>query len=170
MPAKNYKSKSRTSASSKKLKLKWWYVLPVIAIVVLAGYLIVRYSNASVLTVFNKTVANKGLITYTGTQDKQGYGKAANTPAKANINYDQSKNSKRICARVIGTDVNGTNGAQGELSLWLPAGNPQAVKFYAKGEKTVCISNQPPYYPTRIEVKKLSGSSLNVINIYGTSY
>ena len=41
-------SKSRTSSSKKKnLKLKWWYVLPVVAIVAVAGYAIVRSSQAS---------------------------------------------------------------------------------------------------------------------------
>ena len=41
-------SKTRTSSSKKKnLKLKWWYVLPVVAIVAVAGYAIVRSSQAS---------------------------------------------------------------------------------------------------------------------------
>ena len=46
MPANAIKTKSRT-AKSKGPKLKWWYVLPVIAIVVAAGYLVIRYSQAS---------------------------------------------------------------------------------------------------------------------------
>ncbi len=42
------KSKSRTSTSKKKnLKLKWWYVLPVILVVAISGYAIVRFSEAS---------------------------------------------------------------------------------------------------------------------------
>lgn len=41
--------KSRTSKkSSSKTNLKWWYVLPVVAIVAVAGYAIVRFSEASV--------------------------------------------------------------------------------------------------------------------------
>ena len=43
------KSSSRTSTSKKNnLKLKWWYVLPVILVVAIAGYAIVRFSEASV--------------------------------------------------------------------------------------------------------------------------
>lgn len=41
-------SKSRTSKNKyKKSKLKFWYAIPVIAIMALAGYLIVRFSFAS---------------------------------------------------------------------------------------------------------------------------
>lgn len=41
-------SKSRTSSSKKKnSKLKWWYVLPVIALVAIGGYAIVRSSEAA---------------------------------------------------------------------------------------------------------------------------
>jgi hypothetical protein len=48
MPVKGQLTKSRTAKSTKKgPKLKWWYILPVIAIVAVAGYAIVRYSNAS---------------------------------------------------------------------------------------------------------------------------
>jgi hypothetical protein len=48
---KNYtnltKPRSRTSKrKGKGIKLKWWYVLPVIAIVASAGYLIIRFSEA----------------------------------------------------------------------------------------------------------------------------
>jgi hypothetical protein len=49
MPVKGKTTKSRTAKSKGKgLKLKWWYILPVIAIVAVAGYAIVRYSQASV--------------------------------------------------------------------------------------------------------------------------
>ena len=43
------KTKTRISKSTKKgPKLKWWYILPVIAIVAVAGYAIVRYSQAAI--------------------------------------------------------------------------------------------------------------------------
>ena len=49
------KSSSRTSSSKKNnLKLKWWYVLPVILVVAIAGYAIVRFSEASVGTAYKK--------------------------------------------------------------------------------------------------------------------
>jgi len=43
----NGQAKTRTSKNkSKQTKLKWWYILPVIAIVAVAGYAIVRFSEA----------------------------------------------------------------------------------------------------------------------------
>jgi len=41
------KSKSRTSSKKTKSSLKWWYILPVIAIVAVAGYAIVRFGEAA---------------------------------------------------------------------------------------------------------------------------
>ncbi len=47
MPTKVNGSNSRTaSKKNKSAKLKWWYILPVIAIVAIAGYAIVRFSEA----------------------------------------------------------------------------------------------------------------------------
>ncbi len=47
MPTKVKGSNSRTaSKKNKSAKLKWWYILPVIAIVAIAGYAIVRFSEA----------------------------------------------------------------------------------------------------------------------------
>jgi len=49
MPVKGQMNKTRTAKSTKKgPKLKWWYTLPVIAIVAVAGYAIVRYGQAAV--------------------------------------------------------------------------------------------------------------------------
>ena len=45
MPVKK-QSKTRTSKLKSKNQLKWWYILPVIAIVAVAGYAIVRFSEA----------------------------------------------------------------------------------------------------------------------------
>ena len=41
------KSRVNNKTNNKKINLKWWYVLPVLFFVALAGYLIVRFSNAS---------------------------------------------------------------------------------------------------------------------------
>lgn len=41
------KSRINIKNKKKKITLRWWYVLPVILVIVLAGYFIVRFSNAS---------------------------------------------------------------------------------------------------------------------------
>ena len=46
MSSKIKRTKLRTSKKSKQTKLKWWYILPVILIVAVAGYTIVRFSEA----------------------------------------------------------------------------------------------------------------------------
>ena len=46
MSTKAKTTKSRTSNNKKANKLKWWYILPVIVIVAIAGYAIVRFSEA----------------------------------------------------------------------------------------------------------------------------
>lgn len=57
MPVNSRMNKTRTSKNKRKAaKLKWWYVLPVIVIVAVAGYLVIRYSQAGVSD--NKTVGN----------------------------------------------------------------------------------------------------------------
>ena len=73
------KTKTRTSKSTKKgPKLKWWYILPVIAIVAVAGYAIVRYSQAS-SEAYVKTVDNGGITSSNPFYKyyKQGYGNIA---------------------------------------------------------------------------------------------
>ena len=46
MASRTKTTKSRTSKKFKQTKLKWWYILPVILIVTVAGYAIVRFSEA----------------------------------------------------------------------------------------------------------------------------
>ena len=59
-PTTKFKSSSRTSSSKKKnLKLKWWYALPVIAIVAVTGYAIVHYSKAAT-NMYVRNVDNGG--------------------------------------------------------------------------------------------------------------
>jgi hypothetical protein len=49
MPVNGQMNKARTAKTKGKgLKLKWWYVLPVIVLVAGAGYLVIRYSQAGV--------------------------------------------------------------------------------------------------------------------------
>ena len=67
-------SKSRTSSSKKKnLKLKWWYVLPVVAIVAVAGYAIVRSSQASGESGWRTLSSNPPLICKNGTRIDKGW-------------------------------------------------------------------------------------------------
>ncbi len=62
MPVKGQMNKTRTAKSKvKSLKLKWWYVLPVIAIVAAAGYLVIRYSQAGVTSALRGGFGNKRL-------------------------------------------------------------------------------------------------------------
>ena len=57
---KSRSSKSRSSKSNKNNNnLKWWYVLPVIAIVAVAGYAIVRFSEAGAGSIY--TVRANGI-------------------------------------------------------------------------------------------------------------
>ncbi len=63
------KSTIARTGSKKKMTLKWWYVLPVIAVVAIAGYAIVTFSEASSLPrnltqlkVYNRITARDGVV------------------------------------------------------------------------------------------------------------
>jgi hypothetical protein len=78
MAAKKAASKSNSRTSGKKGKsVKWWYILPVLAIVVLAGYLIVRYSEASTKGY------SKGANDMTNCSGKQRYSKVVGRDVSA---------------------------------------------------------------------------------------
>ncbi len=57
--------KTRTSKSKNKKNLRWWYAVPVIVVVALAGYLVIRYSQAGVRT-FSR-MSDSGLTNRSGT-------------------------------------------------------------------------------------------------------
>jgi hypothetical protein len=141
MPSKAKTTKSRTSKKSKQTKLKWWYILPVILIVAVAGYAIVRFSEASALT-FSKTVANKYLRGGTTTY-KSSYGDAklvsTGGSISAYINLNELSKSKKICARALLSKQNG--GLVRGTLVW-KSKNPyssKSSKFTASGLQQICL-------------------------------
>ena len=114
------KSSSRISSSkNKNLKLKWWYVLPVILVVAVAGYAIVRFSEASTYQSL-KTISNGGLNCNGGkVVDKQGeYGKSCNITNAAGVSASASWNH-----------------FTGTASNYGPSGNFCATVFFDAGAK-----------------------------------
>lgn len=116
MPVKGQSTKSRTAKSTKKgPKLKWWYILPVIAIVAVAGYAIVRYSQAS-SEAYVKTVDNGGITSGNPFYKyyKQGYGNLAVSAPKAAVGAffgREASSYKYTCAVVRGNFVDDPGGA-----------------------------------------------------------
>jgi hypothetical protein len=173
MPVKGQLTKSRTAKSTKKgLKLKWWYILPVIAIVTVAGYAIVRFSEASALT-FSKTVANKYLRGGTTTY-KSSYGDAklvsTGGSISAYVNLNELSKSKKICARALLSKQNG-GPVRGTL-VW-KSKNPssdRSISFSGSGLQQYCLD------ATKIN-KRADGNliitskdgNIAVFSIYGTN-
>jgi len=120
MPTKG-KTKTRTSKSTKKgPKLKWWYILPVVAIVAVAGYAIVRYSQAA--QEFETKYPVNGLVGGTATQNKGNVqvrvvGKDAPVNTKIGTRDVFSKadyRGKWVCAEAwVGSNGNGVPGRWG---------------------------------------------------------
>jgi len=110
MPVKGQMNKTRTAKSTKKgPKLKWWYILPVIAIIAISGYAIVRYSQAST-EAYPKTVDNGGLVSNNPFYKyyKQGYGNLAVSAPKAPVYAKFGREAayyKYTCAVVRGNFV-----------------------------------------------------------------
>jgi hypothetical protein len=110
------KSKSRTSSKKSKSSLKWWYILPVIAIVAVAGYAIVRFSQAGAA---EKRVGS-GLTGGERTVDKQGtYGRArviGNNPVIAGWSTRERGSLSRFCGQFwVGSDNGGNGGVTIQL-------------------------------------------------------
>ena len=170
MPVKGQMNKTRIAKSTKKgPKLKWWYILPVIAIVAVAGYAIVRYSQAATTrptsSTFYYTVGN-GVKSYAGYQDKQSYGRGAKAPAFANVSGDATANTKKVCSRIVGTGP-GT----GELSIAIRNGGYGKVStpFSIQGVSVVCVDTNQTLrgYPLEIRVKQTGGSTVYAVSMYG---
>ena len=163
-------TKTRTTKNkSKQTKLKWWYVLPVILIVAVAGYAIVRFSEAATKrptsSTFYFTVGN-GVKSYAGYQDKQSYGRGAKAPAFANVSGDVTSNTKKVCSRIIGTGP-GT----GELSIAIRNGGYGKVStpFSIQGVSVICVDTNQTLrgYPLEIRVKQTGGSTVYAVSMYG---
>ena len=97
MPVKGQMNKTRTAKSTKKgPKLKWWYILPVIAIVAISGYAIVRFSEASAVwwSIPAQNLQSREYV-------RKGNGTVlAKLPATA---VSHGNRSGQVCATVTGT-------------------------------------------------------------------
>ena len=112
MPVKGQMNKTRTAKSKGKgLNLKWWYVLPVIAIVAVAGYLVIRYSQAGVRTAtlaggfFEKRLG--GLSTKVLRDGKPVVGVVGCTVDQCQINRSSRINGKSVCAKTYVSNARG---------------------------------------------------------------
>jgi hypothetical protein len=175
MAAKKAATKSRSSKSNKnKNNLKWWYVLPVIAIVAIAGYAIVRFSEAGTA---EKRVGS-GLNGGNGAVNKGNAGTGLNVtsrPARGSWSYAQRGTNTRFCVEFFGANGDGP----GNITLRLTRGiggitilDPQTTP--RRGISTVCTRSL-----TNAERFKLNtgtatlyasnaGGTIQVIRMYAT--
>ena len=148
------KSSSRTSTSKKNnLKLKWWYVLPVILVVAIAGYAIVRFSEASTYK-SSKTIGN-GLVCTGKVVDKgvadSGAGRSCNITGlnqSAKAEWDHTTNLTNnygkygeFCARVF-FSAGARISMRSELKGWTVANPVKTIEAYRPTQMydNVCIS------------------------------
>jgi len=134
MAAKKAATKSRSSKSNKnKNNLKWWYVLPVIAIVAVAGYAIVRFSEAG---------TQSGRLSGGTTVDK-GNGntamKVGNKPVQGTWSPVARGRGTTFCATMFMSNGDGKGAAT--LSLWQGTSKLQAQDTPSfRGTGTRCIT------------------------------
>jgi hypothetical protein len=180
-------SKSRTSSSKKKnLKLKWWYVLPVVAIVAVAGYAIVSFSEAATYK-SPRTISAGNLNCTGGTKvDKQGtYGRscnitnAAGVSSSANWNHytnlsDNYGSTGNFCATVFFSN-GATISIRSQLKGTTIADSWSALRQVTKttgGYYEVCDGRGGGYFSAislsdsaRLEIKNISGG-VTVVRMY----
>lgn len=120
MSAKAKAPKSRTaSKKNKSVNLKWWYILPVILFVTVAGYLIVRLSEAS-----NRfaVVSNPSAIIRKNSSN-------LSRIYKYKISGNNLAKARRVC-----TEINNTGNKKAPIYtysyLWLP---DNSNTYIAKG-------------------------------------
>ena len=141
MAAKKAATKSRSSKSNKnKNNLKWWYVLPVIAIVAIAGYAIVRFSEAGTA---EKRVGS-GLNGGNGRVNKGNAGTGLNVtsnPARGSWSYAQRGTNTRFCVEFFGANGDGAGGITLQLkrSGTVKIGSPKT--YFRRGIATVCTES-----------------------------
>ncbi|MEI6170022.1 MAG: hypothetical protein WCP56_03420 [Candidatus Saccharibacteria bacterium] len=143
MAAKKAATKSRSSKSNKnKNNLKWWYVLPVIAIVAVAGYAIVRFSEASTGTAYKRV--GSGLQGGVRTVDKGvNVGKAleiGNKQVWANWSPINRGTSTRFCAVVYAGSGNDSGGVKLQLYTGPSTLGKPVTKFF-RGTQTICTAS-----------------------------
>ena len=110
------KNSTRSLSNVKRpIKLRWWQALVVVAVVVLAGYVIIAFSMASD-HYYSKTVANGGLQGGSGTTGKSnGTNRAkivGGTPVFVAYKAEEMLGAKKVCAS-IGLE----NNAGGKLTV-----------------------------------------------------
>ena len=160
-------------SNKNKNNLKWWYVLPVIAIVAIAGYAIVRFSEAGTA---EKRVGS-GLNGGNGRVNKGNAGTGLNVtsnPARGTWSQRQRGSSTRFCVEYFGANGDGA----GTITIRLYKGpnqntavnNPKTVS--TRGISTVCtnsLSNFEKYYilGESVTLKAFNaGGTIQVIRMY----
>ncbi len=161
MAAKKAATKSRSSKSNKnKTNLKWWYVLPVIAIVAVAGYAIVQFSEAGTAT----KRPGSGLQGGNGTVDKGGNEgralKLGNNPVYASWSQTQRGTSTRFCARAYASNGDGNGGVT--IALYQGSSritNPKTTFF--RGTRNICTNSLGNFEKARIAGKSVTLRATN---------
>lgn len=94
------KKQSRTKTQRHKPKLKWWYIIPIVLFVTLAGYTIIFYSKASD-RFYSKTVNNRGLQGGTSTTEvskSEGSSRVVgDVPVSASYTAKEMAQAKKAC-------------------------------------------------------------------------
>jgi hypothetical protein len=156
--AKKSTKKTRTSTkkSNNKSIMRWWYVLPVIAIVAVAGYAVVRFSEAGTAV---KRVGS-GLQGGTSNVDKSGTRGTArvigNVPVSASWSQTQRGTSTRFCAEVFLSGGNRSASGNGGVTIQLRQGSSNIgnpITTFGRGYKTVCTNSLGNFDKLRIAGK-----------------
>ena len=163
MAAKKAASKSRSSKLNKnKSNLKWWYVLPVIAIVAVAGYAIIRFSEAGTAS---KRVGS-GLTGGVKVVNKGGnFGRALEIgypPNSVSASWSQTQRgtSTRFCADAYAASGNGNGGVT--LTLYQGSSritNPQT--YFFRGTRTICTKSLGNFEKARIAGREVNLRATN---------
>ena len=155
MPVKGQMNKTRTAKSKGKgLNLKWWYVLPVIAIVAVAGYLVIRYSQAGRIAYIR--VTGNGLRGGFSSSQVPGFsgqsriinGFAVSASVGAKGYFDPSILNKKVCAEVYVGNVKGRPASwhmsitSGEKIPAVVGSIGEITRTYQKTTKTYTGKNQ----------------------------
>lgn len=139
-------SKSRTSSKKSKKSLKVWYIIPVLLIVAVAGYAIVRYSNASAYKGLRTVTGSNKMVGYASVVDKQGQnGRSAvvgDGPVYASWTENELGNlayNKVLCADVFVSGQKGApvgTGGKGHFKVEVKEGGSAKVNNTKGGRQT----------------------------------
>ena len=175
MAAKKAATKSRTSGNNSTSKMKWWYLIPVLLIVAVAGYAIVRFSEAGSQFGVVTSSKIKGAGQYVKKNNVQ-Y-KVLNTPGTAQADYSGNTigKAKKVCANVYFKNLNGSRGTA-KLDLIAPrTGKTMATTGrVSKADGTtaqLCVNNpidqQGDYAPpVNVRLYSYGGGTVSVSKFY----